>query len=235
MSWSQRAQWAFLCLGLAATLGCGRQPNTASTRDQGTTEAVNRQLPLPFEHNSQLPGISPSDYLIPLRRIVPVGTMVTIRLQFGLSSAVAHTGDLFAAILDQPLIIQGQTLALPGAPVVGRVVAAQSSGPLHASGYLRLTLASITINGKLVPVGSSTIFVKAASRGKRNWETIGGSPASEAAMENVAESKKGAWTGGTLGLSPSTGLGYGSGGKDVGFAADRQLIFRLTELADQGE
>ncbi len=74
---------------------------------------------------------------------IPQGTPVAIRLQHGISSASATSGDSFDFVLVEPLVVNGKTVAPSGASGVGRVVAARKSGRLHNAGYLRLALASL--------------------------------------------------------------------------------------------
>src|SRR5215471_19404811 len=62
------------------------------------------------------------------------GTAIYVRLQQSISSATAQTGESFSAVLDEPLMVNGQTVAPSGAEVKGRVVAARKSGHLHNAG-----------------------------------------------------------------------------------------------------
>src|SRR5689334_15001577 len=112
--------------------------------------------------------------LVPDSVTVPAGTAVSVRLQSTLSSASNRAGDHFAATLDEPIVVDGRTIAPRGAAVSGRVVAARPSGRLHNSGYLRLALTSIVIEGKPVPIQSSSIFSSGGAHKKRNAVLIGG-------------------------------------------------------------
>ena len=113
---------------------------------------------LPFDRSADSQGISPTISIAPAS--IPSGTPITIRLQSPVSSSVSQSGDSFDAVLDDPLIIDGQTVAPRGAPVTGRVLAAKASGNLKEPGFLRVTLVSLSVNGKSVPIQTSIIFEK---------------------------------------------------------------------------
>ena len=224
---------AALALLVSMASGCGRQPKTAVLTS--LPEHQNATLPgteaekRPFERAPE-GGISPSESLFAVRHHVPAGTPITIRLQTGISSANSHAGDSFTAVLDEPIVVSGQTVAPRGAAVLGRVVAVRRSGRLHDPGYLRLALASITVAGKTVPVQSSSIFVKGKSHVQRNWENAG--TGAGALIDSLPGSSKPAIPGSPVGASAGTGLPYGAVNKDVGFGAERRLTFRLTDAVD---
>jgi len=217
--------------------GCSGVPNssqsattdqTATTTQAGTAAPFSSQPTTTTEPEKKgLFGSSSS--LVPTSITVPAGTVVAVRLQNTVSSATASPGQTFDAVLDEPLVVKGQTIAERGAPVTGRVVEAKSSGRLHNSGYLRLTLASITINGKAVPVETSSLFAKGANHNKRNAALIGGGAGAGALIGGLAGGGKGALIGGLVGAGAGTGGAYATGKKDVAFGVERRLSFRLTQ------
>jgi hypothetical protein len=226
-----------------AMVGCGSKtgPNAADQNQPATTTVAQNQQSndsMPFSKRDDGNGAPPfskrdkddsKSSLVPNAVTVPAGTPVSVRLQQSVSSASSNAGDSFQATLDEPLVINGQTVAPRGAAAVGKVVQAKSSGRLHDSGYIRLTLASIEINGKQVPVQASSIFVKGANHNKRNLAMIGGGAGAGALIGGLTGGGKGALMGSAIGAGAGTGGAYATGKKDVGFGAERKLTFRLLQ------
>lgn len=220
-----------LFMNLAA---CSSQPSNtqATTPDANGTSntASNDNSALPFSGNKTEATGSKGLFSHPAESLtVPSGTPVTVRLQSAVSSESANAGDKFDAVLDAPLEINGKTVAPAGAAVTGRVVAAEKSGRLESPGMIQLALSSITVNGKAVPVSSSSVIARGASHKKRNLGWIGGGAAGGALIGGLAGGGKGALIGSAVGAGAGTGTAYATGKKDVGFGVERRLTFRLTQ------
>jgi len=161
MKWLVRGLFTVLAFG--SVTGCSRQvPNSGSPN--GPISGGQ----LPFDRVSDGTGVSPTAAFA--SNSIPPGTEITIRLQLILSSAEAHSGDTFRALLDQPIAIAGNTVVPRGTPVTGTVLAAAASD-LNGPGYLRLGLASIAVNGKPLILQSSSLFAKGWSSEKAKART----------------------------------------------------------------
>jgi hypothetical protein len=192
-------------------VGCvGVGANPPSNVDSGSQQ-------LPFAEKSSKP------------LVIPAGAAIYVRLQQPLSSATAQSGQSFSAVLDEALAVEDHAIVPQGAEVKGKVVAARESGHLHNSGYLRITLSSINVNGKSLPLETNSVFVSGGGYKKRDLAFIGGGAGGGALIGALAGGGKGAAIGTLLGAAGGTGAAYATGKKEVGFAAERRLGFRMTQ------
>jgi hypothetical protein len=172
-----------LLVGVVSSIGCngiGGQPATI-----GGDTLSSRQLP--FTENRPV--------------VVPVNTVIYVRLRQALSSSSAQAGQAFAAVLDEPLLVEDQTVAPKGTELTGKVLAARESGRLRKSGYIRITLSAITVNGRTLPLQTTSVIAAGGSFKNRNLSVIGGGMVNSFASEDKA----------------------------AGFTGERRLGFRLTQ------
>ena len=158
---------------------------------------------------------------------IPAGTPITVRLQESLSSASARPGERFEAVVDEPVIVDGQNVLPVGTPASGHVVVARRSGRLHHPGELGLTLDTVTIAQQQVPLGTSDVVARGASHKKRNWAWIGGGTGGGALIGALAGGAKGGLIGAGVGAAAGTTTAFLTGKKNVAFGAERRLRFRL--------
>ena len=221
--WRRMVALGVLGLIFAGLTGCSRQPIPVSNASPNSGQ-------LPFERVSESGGISPTAGFA--FDGIPAGTEFTVRLQMALSSADSRAGDSFQAVLDEPLVIAKKTIAPRGTPVTGSVLAARASEGLNDPGYMRLTLASIVMNGKSVPLQTSSIFAKGGfyERRKptpiRNAETNGKASAVESAVGGGNETAISPNQGNPNQFNPAQG---NPGQGNVRFSTGRRLSFRLAQ------
>ncbi len=202
---------AIVLLMLSLLCACGRPPSDSG--DNAANSADSQKLP--FDRQPPATGITPSQALIPSTSKLPEGTAIPIRLLSALSSASSHAGDTFSATIDEPVVIDGQTLVERGTSPTGRVLEAKASAgsrgsPTESSsgsspgsslepGYLRIVLVSLEVGGRTVMIETSSIFAKGGPRDER---------------------------------SPAKGAVAGGSRKDIVLGRDRRLDFRLAQTVD---
>ena len=167
------------CLALSLSPGCAR-PEPLHPTNTGSPAG---QQKLPFRpdadqavaSNEMQPAISSDPKLaaaLPFRagsppHILPSGTLLTVQLEDSLFSDRVHAGDPFTASVAAPLTVDGETLIEPGTAVIGRVESAQSQpyrpGLVPGSGYFKLTLSALTVEGRQLAVQTSSLFARGTS------------------------------------------------------------------------
>jgi hypothetical protein len=174
-----RSAFGICCLALSVSQGCARSEPSSPTNAGSVGEQK-----LPFRPDtdqassssgSAHPAVPPEAKLatgLPFRaasrpRILPSGTLLTVQLEDSLSTATVHAGDAFTASVAAPLTIDGDTLIERGTAVTGRVESAQSQadhpGLVPSSGYFRLTLNAITVDGRQLALQTSSLFARGTS------------------------------------------------------------------------
>ena len=113
---------------------------------------------------------------------------------------------LFSAVLDDPVIVGEKTIVPRGALITGSVMAAKASAESHDPGYLRVTLVSMVVNGKTIPLRTSSVFAKGGSY-VSSPIIIGSGLSSVTAVESSSNHFKG----------------------DVRFSTGHRLTFRLAQ------
>ena len=110
-------------------------------------------------------NVLPPETNLPFRepQNLPAGTLLTVRLKNPISAENPEANRTFQAVVDQPVVIDGNRLVSSGTLVSGRVESARASSLKRNSGYLRLTLDSIDLAGSKLPVQTASLFVSGSA------------------------------------------------------------------------
>jgi hypothetical protein len=161
-----RGGMVLLLLLVLAWMGCSRPGG------QGAVDAGQHQVPFREGDQRGAAGLGPTvsaaekgpeaETGIPFRdpQSLPAGTLLTVRLKDPISSTSSGATSTFAAIVDEPIVIEGETLVARGASAVGRVESVHSYTTNANQGYLRLSLDVVDIAGRDLPIRTSSLFAR---------------------------------------------------------------------------
>ena len=86
-----------------------------------------------------------------------------VRLKDPISADKTGNPNSFEASIDQPVVIEGNTLIPQGAIVTGQVESARLSKVKPGRGYVRLALHSVQVSGVDLPLHTASLFVRQSS------------------------------------------------------------------------
>jgi len=92
-------------------------------------------------------------------RSLPAGTLLTVRLKNQISADYPGFTGVFDAVVDEAILVEGNELLPRGAGAAGRVESARTSELKRNRGYVRLTLDSVNIQGRELPIQTASLFV----------------------------------------------------------------------------
>jgi hypothetical protein len=159
--------------------------------------------------------------------VIPAGTVVSVRMIDSIDSDASHAGETYRASLDQPLVVNGQTVAPAGSDATVQIVRVQQGGRISGNEEVTLALASFSANGRTYDINTSNESVSSNSRGKQSAEVIGGGAALGAIIGAIAGGGKGA----AIGAGAGAALGTGAQvlrGQRVKVPSETRLSFTLT-------
>ncbi|PWU03125.1 MAG: hypothetical protein C5B51_19470 [Terriglobia bacterium] len=158
---------------------------------------------------------------------LPAGTNLAIRMIDGVDSEVNRVGQTFAASLDEPVLLNGETVIPRGADVIVKLVDARESGKLAGRSELTLDLVSVRVNGRMVDVNTETVSRESSSRGSRTAKVAGGTAALGAVIGAIAGGGKGAAIGAGAGAATGLGVEVLTRGQRVKIPSETRLSFVL--------
>ena len=161
--------------------------------------------------------------------VVPVGTVLTIRTEQGLSSKSSQTGQTFLASLAQPVSVGGRSALPAGSTVRGTVVTAKAKGKIKGEGQLDLSLTSISLGGHTYKIQTNVLSSTVKGKGKRTAATTGGGAAGGALIGGIAGGGKGAAIGAGVGAAAGFFGGSFTGNKQIEVPAESALSFTLAQ------
>jgi hypothetical protein len=160
---------------------------------------------------------------------IPSGTPITVRMIESVDSKVAHLGQTFRASVDEPVLVNGQTVIPRGADAIAKLVEDQQSGKFEGKTILTLALTDITINGQMIDTTTGNVSQASSSRGARTAKVVGGATALGAIIGALAGGGRGAAIGAASGAAVGGGTEVLTKGQQVKIPSETRLTFTLQQ------
>lgn len=207
-----------------------RAPDSASTASSSTPDDPDRPI---LHRGTPDPATAPTTPAPSVQ--IPARTEFVVRLIDGVDSQTAKEGDLFRASLDQPIVVNGQTVVQRGADAQVKLVQAQQSGKFTGKTELTLSLWTVTVNGKVVGIDTQNITKASSSRGEQTAKVAGGAAAAGAVIGAIAGGGKGAAVGAGSGAAGGAAVEAATKGQRVKVASETLLTFALDKPVDTSQ
>jgi hypothetical protein len=159
---------------------------------------------------------------------IPSGTSLHIRLQDPLDSAVNKSGDVFHAILDQNVDVNGKVIAARGSVLQGKLSGVAQSGRVEGRATMALQLTGITLAGQTYPIQTEILSFEAESTKKKDATKVGVGAGIGAVIGAIAGGGKGAAIGAAVGGGAGTAAVVATRGKELRFDAEHKFVFALS-------
>lgn len=216
--------------GNRPTLRRADSSDTADTSSSGSGSGSRTPVQILRPDDSE-PSVSSPPQQAPPPAPAPVqlaaGTNLVIRMIDAVDSAKASPGQSFAATMDEPVMVNGETVIPRGADVVVRLLDAKDSGKLTGRAELALSLMSVKVNGRVVEINTQTVNREGDSRGAKTAKVVGVGAAIGTIVGAAAGGGKGAAVGAGAGAATGAGVQLATQGEHVKVPSETRLTFVL--------
>jgi hypothetical protein len=158
-------------------------------------------------------------------RDLPAGTQISVRLIDSIDSEKDKSGDEFRASLEDPIMINGEVVAKKGADARVRLTEDKKSGKFTGKAELTVQLLSVVVNGKSVPINTTSVTQYSKSQTKSTVEKAAVVGAVGALIGGLAGGGKGAGIGAGAGAAAGAGSGVFMKGQHVKIPSETLLTF----------
>jgi len=164
--------------------------------------------------------------------VVPVGTMLRVRINEGMDSKKTAPGTVFDGVVLND-VVTGGSVAIPrGAAVQGVVAQVENAGQLKGHGALSLQLTQVTLGGRTYPLASDFWSHQGMGKGANTVGNTVGLSAVGALIGAVAGGGVGAAVGAGVGGVAGLGVSSASGRGEAVIPSEAIVSFRLTQPAE---
>jgi BON domain len=160
---------------------------------------------------------------------VAAGAKLTVRMIDSVDSSVNHTGEIFHASLDTPIIVDNNVIVPRGADVYIRLTGASTAGTMKGKSELHLELVKMDFQGRSYSLVSGTYSLAGKSRGQDTAKKVGGGAVIGTIIGAIAGGGKGAAIGAAVGAAGGGVYQSATKGQQVKVPAETRLDFQLEQ------
>ena len=157
--------------------------------------------------------------------VLPAGSEITVRLIDSIDSDKADPGREFRASIKEPIEIGNDVVVASGADALVRLTGEREAGKFTGKAQLTVELASIRVNGILVPVTTSSVTEYSNSQTARTAKAAAAVGALGAIIGAIAGGGKGAAIGAGAGAATGAGSQVFMKGQRVLIPSETLLTF----------
>ncbi len=160
---------------------------------------------------------------------IPVGTLITVRMIDKVDSEQTRLGQTFRASVDEPIVVNGQSVIPRGADADVKLVEDKESGKFEGRTVLTLVLQRVRVNDRMVDISTGDVSKESGSRGSRTAKVVGGTTALGAIVGALAGGGKGAAIGAASGAAVGGTAEAVTKGQVVKIPAETRLTFTVQQ------
>jgi hypothetical protein len=202
--------------------------SATATPAPGTSPAGAAAAPEATPAQAAAPAAPPQ----PITYTVAAGTPIAVRTMEAVDTKHTKTENEFETTLVDALVVDGRTLAKPGATVIGTVVNADQGGRAKGKASLTLALSRILLStGRYLTIQTNTVSQQAKSDTKKNVVRTGLMAGGGAAIGAIAGGGKGAAIGAAVGGGAGVATNLATRGPAAAIAAGTVLTFTTAQPA----
>ena len=158
---------------------------------------------------------------------VPAGTAINVRLSQDIDADVSKAGQVFKAIVDDPVMVGGATVIPRGAVAMVQAVKVEQSGKMKGSDKVSLKLNAINFGGMVYDVTTAYVETKGKGEGKKTARKVGGGAGLGGIIGGIAGGGEGAAIGAAVGAIAGGAIAAG-GEEHLKIPAETRLQFQLS-------
>ena len=158
---------------------------------------------------------------------VPSGTPINVRLSQDIDADASAAGQVFKAVVDDPVMIGGSIVIPRGAQAMVQAVKVEQSGKMKGSDKISLKLNGIKFGGMVYEVTTAYVESKGSGEGKKTARKVAGGTGLGAIVGGIAGGGKGAAIGAAVGAVGGTAIAAG-GEEHLKVPAETRLTFNLS-------